>query len=261
MNKRNLVFILIICLSLFFTACMGETTKVKMASIVSGNKTIRVGETVKLLINIDSEDGQYKNITWYSANKGIATVDSNGIVTGVAKGITQIKVSVDGNVDTVNVTVRVPVPRGTIYSAIGGDNADYKSDCGSPITELKNYEGYGYVLKVTEGYGWGSGGFAYLVFSGYPDFGSEFNALEYKVKSDKTTMTAKVQNSSSNTEKIVTLAANTDISKGYLCEDLGNGWFKMTVPFTQTSTTQTLLFGGWMVKQTLYLTDINFVKI
>lgn len=260
MNLKKITMMIFGCMLMFLTAC-NEAGKVDLVSITSGDKAINVGDITSFNINIDSQDGQYKNITWYSTDKSVATVDSNGIVTGVGKGTAVIRVSVDGNVDQANVRVRVPVARGFIFSAEGGDNCSYSSANNSPMTALTNYEGYANVLKVESGMDWGGGPFAYVVFSDFPDFTNEFNALEFIVKTDKTTMTGKVQNASGNLEKAVTLEANTDISKGYLVDSLGNGWYKVTIPFAQTSLNQVLLFGGWMVQQTLYLTDIKLSKI
>lgn len=260
MNFKKIMMILVSCMLMFLTAC-NEAGKVNSVSITSGDKKIYIGDTTSFDLNIDSQDGKYKNITWYSTDKSVATVDADGVVTGISKGTAIIKVSVDGNIDQANVKVRVPVARGTLYSIEGGENCSYSSANNSPMTALTDYEGYANVLKVESGRDWGGGPFAYVVFSDFPDFTNEFNALEFVVKTDKTTMTGKVQNASGNLEKVVTLEANTDISKGYLVDSLGNGWYKVTVPFTQTSLNQVLLFGGWMVQQTLYLTDIKLVKI
>ena len=47
-----------------------------------------------------------KSVSWSSDNEGVATVDSNGKITGVSQGITTIRATVDGKEVTCEVTVK-----------------------------------------------------------------------------------------------------------------------------------------------------------
>lgn len=72
-----------------------------------GSLTGYVGESVSLKVEYIPENCIQESITWSSANKAVATVDSNGKVTFVGKGTTSITAtSANGLTATVNVTVK-----------------------------------------------------------------------------------------------------------------------------------------------------------
>lgn len=54
---------------------------------------IKVGETFKLIPTINPSDATNKNVTFTSSDEGVATVDENGVVTGVNTGVTTITVT------------------------------------------------------------------------------------------------------------------------------------------------------------------------
>jgi len=80
------------------------TVNVSDLKINQNSVTINKGKTTKLTLSKDSPTG----ITWSSSNKKIATVDKNGVVTGVAGGTVTItaKSSVTGATDTCVVNVK-----------------------------------------------------------------------------------------------------------------------------------------------------------
>ena len=49
-----------------------------------------VGEEIKIIANVIPETAENKNLTWESSNPDVATVDENGVVTGVSNGSTVI---------------------------------------------------------------------------------------------------------------------------------------------------------------------------
>lgn len=59
-------------------------------NIAVGNSYLDKGE--KKLIYLNHYDDSYENVIWVSENTSVATVDQNGVVTGVGKGTTTIKV-------------------------------------------------------------------------------------------------------------------------------------------------------------------------
>lgn len=78
------------------------------------NKTstgILVGKSEQLIATVIPADAPNKNVTWSSDNTSVASVDSNGIVTGVAKGTANITAkTVDGGYTaTCNVNVRTKI--------------------------------------------------------------------------------------------------------------------------------------------------------
>ena len=60
--------------------------KVSSITISPENATIEVGETKQFAAAISPSDADNKEIEWSSDNTAVATVDANGLVTGVAKG-------------------------------------------------------------------------------------------------------------------------------------------------------------------------------
>ena len=59
---------------------------------IKGDQTVFVDETVQLKAKVYNST-KNSTISWESSNKAIATVDSNGLVTGKAPGIVTIKAS------------------------------------------------------------------------------------------------------------------------------------------------------------------------
>ena len=81
--------------------------KVLKITLDSSAKTIYTGENFKLIATITPDNATNKNVKWESSDTSIATVDSNGNVKGVAKGITTItaKSENDGISESCVVTV------------------------------------------------------------------------------------------------------------------------------------------------------------
>lgn len=77
------------------------------AAAVDVNK----GATVGLIASVGPVNATYKAVTWTSSNPAVATVDANGVVTGIAKGKAIITVtSADGSNISASCTVTVKVP-------------------------------------------------------------------------------------------------------------------------------------------------------
>ena len=71
-----------------------------MIDLSSGNKTVQITPTI-------TPDSANKNITWTSSNTSVATVDKNGLVTGVKAGVVTITVKNPSGdkFDTATITV------------------------------------------------------------------------------------------------------------------------------------------------------------
>ena len=74
-----------------------EVNKKEMILAVNANEKINYGIVIKGNIS--------ENVTFASENEGVATVDSTGVVTGIADGETNIKVEFEGIEETVKVKV------------------------------------------------------------------------------------------------------------------------------------------------------------
>jgi len=78
----------------------------KMTAKLPGN-SVRIGESVPIETTFSPEDATLKYATFSSSKESVATVDENGVVTGVSRGQTTITVkSADGAVKT-TLTVNV----------------------------------------------------------------------------------------------------------------------------------------------------------
>ena len=76
--------------------------------------SIKVGATETLIATVDPNNATNKDVTWSSDKTGIATVNANGVVTGVAEGTAKITVTTKDGGKTascdVTVTAGTPIP-------------------------------------------------------------------------------------------------------------------------------------------------------
>lgn len=72
--------------------------RAKLVSVTLDEKaSVKVGKTVTLEADVNTNyDFEIGSVVWKSSNESIATVDENGVVTGIAKGIATITASIEG---------------------------------------------------------------------------------------------------------------------------------------------------------------------
>jgi len=90
------------------TADIRVITPIKSMSFTTTNKTIRVGKDLQMKLKLTPSNASTDTLTYTSSDEEIATVNSNGIVTGVAPGKVTITIY-DSYTDTeksVNLTIR-----------------------------------------------------------------------------------------------------------------------------------------------------------
>lgn len=146
----------------------GVTYQVKSVSVSSGGVTsVVAGETLQLTAAVDSEvqTGQIP-VVWSSSDTSIATVDTDGLVTGVSAGTATITAAAGNPVKTDSVAITVTAPTMhtvTFDPGYGGADTFTKSvEHNTPVAEptpAPTREGF--VFK-----GWFSGNTAY-------DFGTK----------------------------------------------------------------------------------------
>lgn len=104
-KKTKVILTFILCaITLFsFTAC-----KVDVESVVLNetSATIKVEETLQLNCIVNPIDASEPAVTWQSSDQSVATVSSNGLVTGVGEGFCSITASADGKFAICVITVK-----------------------------------------------------------------------------------------------------------------------------------------------------------
>lgn len=116
-SKPSSVYVLYVgALALLLSSCSGggPTAPEPVASVVVSPPTASVvaGQTVQLTATTRGAQGNLltgRRIFWSSSNTGVATVDSTGLVAGVAPGTATITATSEGKNGTAIVTV-TPVP-------------------------------------------------------------------------------------------------------------------------------------------------------
>ncbi|MBM1107999.1 Ig-like domain-containing protein [Aurantibacter crassamenti] len=85
--------------------------KVTDVTLDIDSATLAINETQQLTATVNPTDAEDTTIIWSSLNPNIATVDTNGLVTAIAKGTTKIIVTTNdgGFTAEANITVTLPV--------------------------------------------------------------------------------------------------------------------------------------------------------
>ncbi len=92
-----------------------DTLAIDANPTVSGEAVeVRIAGTIKLLANVNGDTKDPRPVEWKAINPAIAKVDANGIVTGVAKGVTTVTANVGGKVAEITVNVFVPTTSMTL---------------------------------------------------------------------------------------------------------------------------------------------------
>lgn len=83
-------------------------TPIKTLSFTSTSSTVRVGRDLQLKLKATPSDASIETLTYTSSDESIATVNNNGIVTGVSSGKVTITVtdSYTGIEKSVNLTIK-----------------------------------------------------------------------------------------------------------------------------------------------------------
>ena len=87
MVKRRILIVFLLISVLFLTACntiIGAITETKVTII--GPTTLNIGESVQLSYTITPEAKAEGGVIWHSNNEELATITTDGVLTGVKSG-------------------------------------------------------------------------------------------------------------------------------------------------------------------------------
>ncbi len=113
-----------------------EVTPVTGVSVTPAQATIRVGNTTTIKAIVTPDDATEKAVTWTSSDDTVATVDSNGVVTGVKVGTATITATtIDGSFAA---TCEVNVNRKHSSSSSSGGGGSSVAKYGVTISDSKN---------------------------------------------------------------------------------------------------------------------------
>ena len=102
------------------SASAATTTSIKVSVVVPVASvsmdavfTVFVGKSRKMKASVRPDNATHKEIRWASSNPGVATVDSSGVVRGVAPGTAEITATASGGIEAMR-AIRVTHPVGSI---------------------------------------------------------------------------------------------------------------------------------------------------
>lgn len=143
--KKKIVLIIILLFACIFTACntiIGAITETKVT--ITGPNSITIGEEVQLYAKITPEDKFEGGVKWQSNNTNIATITSDGKLTGVSGGRVSITATAVSDEKAV----------GKIYIKVVEEEIVYTDEAPTSIeiigpTQLKNGTTTLYRFKTT----------------------------------------------------------------------------------------------------------------
>ena len=129
---------------------MTPPTDVKVTGITLGPSTpsVEAGKTIQLTATVVPDNAANKAVTWASKTTEVATVDQNGLVTGVEAGTADITVTAkdgSGVTATITVTVTATPTIGTLTVAVAAREG------GQTVTVTEAVEGNNFRrYKITD---------------------------------------------------------------------------------------------------------------
>lgn len=114
-----------------------EVTPVTGVSVTPAQATIRVGNTTTIKAIVTPDDATEKAVTWTSSDDTVATVDSNGVVTGVKVGTATITATTMDRSFTATCEVNVNRKHSSSSSS-GGGGGSSAAKHGVTISDSKN---------------------------------------------------------------------------------------------------------------------------
>ncbi|NUQ11386.1 MAG: Ig-like domain-containing protein [Gemmatimonadaceae bacterium] len=135
-------------------ACSGssEPTPIAASVVVTPDEATRlVGESVQLTATVKDAAGRVisKAVSWTSDRVDVATVNNDGLVTGLADGIATIRAAVDGKFGTAEVTVLGPCSTALAPTIAIGQTVNGSLTAADCLLNDGSYaDGYGITVTV-----------------------------------------------------------------------------------------------------------------
>jgi uncharacterized protein YjdB len=108
--------------------------------------TVNIGSTTQLTATVAPANATNKTVSWSSNNTGVATVNTNGLVSAIASGTATITVTTQDGNKTATCTITVPGGAATYYAIKNRWKGTYLFDAGANV-------GYGASI-VNNNYKW-----------------------------------------------------------------------------------------------------------
>ena len=219
-------------------ACSNNASSEQVSmSIVAEANTVDIGNTIQLMLNKTSD-----NVKWISSNKSIATVDENGVVTGVSEGeVTISAMTTEGKID---ITITVTDPEGDIRGNVVFDEEKVPSEIIIGDDNAINVEDFVTVTKVSH---WSLVSDSTTIeIDGHKVTGVDYGEFSLTIKAGKTRRILEGRVVSKNKTKFNTfvdsIGGNYTIINsvtGLEMVNLDKGYYATIVDSTQTSVTLT----------------------
>lgn len=255
MLKRVLSILGVIIMAVFSASCSmdGSDSDVESVSFSDTFTLVEEGATYNLAdeTSIYPTDADYDVIRWVSYHDSIATVSSEGVVTGIGSGTTDISLSVDGNIATIEVMVVGDGEEAELEIYSSDEGIEYGGltvwDGNSDVDTAADDDTYDNVISVTEsasGSSWGN-----VVFNDLSaDIPTLFDELSFKVRSSDLSEVGLYMMGQSATATFTS----------------SENWNEITVEFTDFSGTTNgdgqLAFTSTGDDVTFYITDVSVIK-
>ena len=128
-----------------------ETVAVTEVKITSTVTEVTADDSITLEVSVSPDNASDKTVTWSSDNEKVATVDSNGVVKGVAAGKATITATVGEKRDSVEIIVNRKVVVGDIILqdlTIVSSEGYTKDESNPPVAVVAGFNKDGQVLGL-----------------------------------------------------------------------------------------------------------------
>lgn len=156
--KKNNLLILTICSLITISACNNNSSNSSKSSTsssinevisgvtIAGPTSVYVGKTIRLIADVLGSEND--DVTWSSSDTNIATINENGVLTGISEGSVEITATSKKDTSKSNTyTINVTLPKATGLSLFIEDNENVSYDNASDVYTV--YLGQTFYIDTT----------------------------------------------------------------------------------------------------------------